>query len=81
MPTYEYETVPTDGRPPVRFEVKQRMSDPDLEKHPETGEPVQRVMSATFVSTSAAAARFAAPHCDIGTCGTGACGAGACFDD
>ena len=51
MPTYEYETVPRDGRPPVRFEVRQRMDDPPLELHPETGEPVRMVMSAPFVAT------------------------------
>lgn len=78
MPTYEYETLPTDGRPPVRFEVQQRMSDPPLEVHPETGEPVQLVMSAPFVATGGA--ERAAPACSIGTCGTGACGMGACDD-
>ncbi len=83
MPTYEYETIPTDGRPPVRFEVQQRMSDPPLEVHPETGEPVQRVMSAPFVvgaSSSSAKAACDMP-CNINTCGMGACGMGGCGSD
>ena len=46
MPTYVYETVPTDGGKPTRFEVVQRITEPALTKHPETGEPVQRVITA-----------------------------------
>ncbi|HAD60612.1 MAG TPA: hypothetical protein DCG12_15310 [Planctomycetaceae bacterium] len=46
MPTYVYETIPqTDGQESKQFEIEQRMSDPALTKHPETGEPVQRVIS------------------------------------
>lgn len=74
MPIYEYETLPAEGRAPIRFEVRQRMSDPPLERHPETGEPVQRVMSAAFVcGASSSSSASAAPACDIGSCGTGAC--------
>jgi hypothetical protein len=43
MPVYLYEVVHEDGTPGDRFEVEQRMSDPPLEKHPETGEQVRRV--------------------------------------
>lgn len=43
MPTYVYEVVMRDGSAGERFEVVQTMSDPPLEKHPETGEPVRRV--------------------------------------
>jgi predicted nucleic acid-binding Zn ribbon protein len=46
MPTYEYETIPTKkGQKPKRFEVQQSMKDNPLTKHPETGEPVRRVIS------------------------------------
>lgn len=46
MPTYIYETVPSDpDTAPRRFEIVQRMSDPALTKDPETGEPVQRVLT------------------------------------
>jgi len=42
MPTYVYETVsPT----PERFEVRQRFDEPALAIHPQTGEPVRRVLS------------------------------------
>ena len=46
MPTYEYETIPQKkGQKPKRFEVQQSMKDDALTKHPETGEPVRRVIS------------------------------------
>lgn len=45
MPTYVYQTMPTDGAPAVTFEVRQSMSEAPLTVHPETGEPVRRVIS------------------------------------
>jgi predicted nucleic acid-binding Zn ribbon protein len=46
MPTYVYETLPQkSGRKPRRFEIKQSMHDAPLTQHPETGEPVQRVIA------------------------------------
>ena len=42
MPTYVYETISTT---PERFEIRQRFDEPALTTHPETGEPVRRVMS------------------------------------
>ena len=44
MPTYLYEVTdgPDEG---ARFEVVQKMSEPALKKHPETGSPVQRLIS------------------------------------
>jgi predicted nucleic acid-binding Zn ribbon protein len=44
MPTYVYEVVNDDGSGGETFEVVQRMTDPPLEKHPETGRPVRRVL-------------------------------------
>jgi len=46
MPTYVYEVVREDGTGGERFEVSQSMSDPALTVHPETGEPVRRVICA-----------------------------------
>ena len=43
MPTYVYVVVQEDGTDGEPFEVVQKMSDPPLEKHPETGEPVRRL--------------------------------------
>ena len=44
MPTYVYEVVQENGEPGERFEVVQTMSDEPLTAHPETGEPVRRVI-------------------------------------
>lgn len=44
MPTYVYEVVGREGDASACFEVEQRMSDPPLSVHPETGEPVRRVI-------------------------------------
>ena len=46
MPTYEYETIPqNESETPVVFEIWQSMADVPLKKHPETGVPVQRIIS------------------------------------
>ena len=46
MPTYLYETIPArEGDPVERFEVQQRMADAALERHPNTGVPVRRIIS------------------------------------
>ncbi len=46
MATYVYKTIPgKPGEKPKRFEIQQRMSDEPLVTHPETGEPVRRVIS------------------------------------
>lgn len=50
MATYVYETIapPASGRSPRRFEVVQSMRDAPLTRHPDTGEPVRRVISGGF---------------------------------
>jgi len=50
MPTYLYRTILPDGRDGEPFEVVQRMSDPPLERHPESGLPVERVPTAPNLS-------------------------------
>ena len=46
MPTYVYETIPqNDSEKPTQFEIVQKMADDALTKHPETGQPVRRVIS------------------------------------
>jgi predicted nucleic acid-binding Zn ribbon protein len=46
MATYIYETIPQKkNEKPRRFEVEQRMSEPALTKHPQTGLPVRRVIT------------------------------------
>jgi predicted nucleic acid-binding Zn ribbon protein len=49
MTTYIYETVPSQpGARPVRFEVRQSMKDAPLTHHPETGEPVRRIVAGGY---------------------------------
>lgn len=49
MATYVYETVPRQpGEAPRRFEVVQSMKDAPLERHPDTGEPVRRVITGGY---------------------------------
>ena len=49
MTTYIYETIPQrEGAKARRFEVRQSMSEPALTKHPETGEPVRRVIAGGY---------------------------------
>ena len=49
MTTYIYETIPRKpGAAPKRFEVRQSMHDAPLTRHPETGEPVRRVIAGGF---------------------------------
>jgi putative FmdB family regulatory protein len=46
MPTYVYEIIDTGET----FEVVQKMADDALTKHPETGQPVRRVIQAPHVA-------------------------------
>lgn len=50
MPTYVYEVVQPDGSGGERFEIVQRMVDDPLTKHPQTGQPVRRVIQAPNIS-------------------------------
>jgi predicted nucleic acid-binding Zn ribbon protein len=50
MPTYVYEIINEDGSEGETFEVFQKMSDPPLTEHPETGEPVRRVIQAPNIA-------------------------------
>ena len=63
--TYVYETTATD-KPVRRFEVNQSMKDEPLRVHPETGEPVRRVITGgagVLVPGSSAGP-------SVGSCGT-----------
>jgi len=52
MPTYVYEIVKDDGTGGEIFEVVQPISEAALEEHPETGEPVRRVIQPPFIGGS-----------------------------
>jgi predicted nucleic acid-binding Zn ribbon protein len=49
MPLYLYEVITGDDSPGEQFEVFQAMSEPPLKKHPQTGQPVRRVLCAPAV--------------------------------
>lgn len=49
MITYVYETIPQQpGEKPRCFEIKQSMDAAPLTKHPDTGEPIRRVVIGGF---------------------------------
>lgn len=77
MATYIYETIPqNDQEQPVRFEWQQSMKDAPLAAHPETGQPVRRVITGGYgfsVAGKASSTPAPAPASSGGCCG-GACG-------
>ena len=50
MPTYVYQVIEDDGSDGEIFEVFQKMSDPTLQTHPESGKPVRRLIQAPNIS-------------------------------
>ena len=52
MPIYVYEVITDSGEPGERFELMQKMSDEPLTEHPETGQPVRRVIQAPAIGGS-----------------------------
>lgn len=70
MPTYQYETIPTQpGQKPLQFELQQSMQDAPLQQHPQTGEPLRRIISGGFGHISSGPRRAEGGH----SCGSG-CG-------
>jgi len=73
MATYVYEIIPQKpGEPPRQFEFVQSMKDPPLKRHPETGEPVRRVISGGFGLMGVGVKSTPAPRATRG----GGCGCG-----
>ena len=67
MAIYVYET--TDPKKPARrFEIQQSMKDPALTKHPETDEPIQRVITGGYGVMTKGAAAEPPPECGRGAC-------------
>ncbi|MGQ0648764.1 MAG: FmdB family zinc ribbon protein [Gemmatimonadaceae bacterium] len=73
MPTYLYETIPAPDAAAERFEWRQSMNEPALEKHPDTGVPVRRVISGGLglMSAPERAMPDPGPGCGPGSCGCG----------
>ena len=69
MPTSVYETIPMKtSAKPRRDEIWQSIKDAALKKHPETGEPLRRVIAAgAGILTSASSSP--ASHCHTSSCG------------
>ncbi len=72
MPTYVYETISEDPAQVRQYEFEQRMSAAPLLRHPETGEPIRRVISGGL--------GFTGVECRSGTATppSGGCGAPSC---
>ena len=76
MPTYVYETIPSSpSEESVRFEIKQSMNDAPLENHPETGQPVRRIISGGYgFSVAGSSASAPVPTASEGGCCGSSCG-------
>lgn len=73
MTTYVYQTIPScDCEEPRYFEFRQSMKDTPFTQHPETGEPIKRVIVGGygFIEKGKPSAPVAPSH---GCCG-GSCG-------
>ena len=55
MPLYVYQVIEPDGSEGEVFEVMQKMADPILTVHPESGKPVQKLLAAPNTVTRYAA--------------------------
>ena len=74
MATYVYETIPRQpGELPARFEVIQSMKDAPLTRHPDTGEPVHRIISGGYGLMGVGGKSAPKPQA---TRGGGGCGCG-----
>ena len=77
MPTYVYETIRSKpGEKPSFFEFKQSIGDLPLTTHPETGEPVRRVVLGNFgvLSGRGTRGRSGSGSCCGPESGSGCCG-------
>ena len=71
MPTYLYETIPSSsGDEPKHYEIQQSMNDAPLTRHPDTGEPIKRVILGGYgVATPGKAGKPAGGGCGCGPSG------------
>ena len=79
MATYVYETIPQNPDDvPQRFEIVQSMKATPLDKHPETGQPVRRVVMGGYgLINSGRDKSFATRSSPVASCRPGcACHAG-----
>ncbi|TVR04097.1 MAG: FmdB family transcriptional regulator [Deltaproteobacteria bacterium] len=57
MPIYRYTTLPEDSPDAEVFEVHQRLAEPALTRHPNSGLPVRRVITPANLSLKHSGAR------------------------
>ncbi len=74
MPIYVYETIPNGNHQRAKtYEIRQSMKDDALTRHPDTGEPIRRVMTGGYGFIShgepKSGSSEAAHHCCGGACG------------
>jgi predicted nucleic acid-binding Zn ribbon protein len=50
MPIYSYQILNEDGTEGEIFEIMRKMSDPELKKHPDTGQKVKRIFTAPHIA-------------------------------
>jgi predicted nucleic acid-binding Zn ribbon protein len=71
MPTYLYETIPTSCcEEPKHYEFQQSMNDAPLTHHPDTGEPIKRIILGGYGILKPGAA---AEPGNMGSCGSSGC--------
>ena len=72
MAIYIYQTVPAKEGGPVRtYEIRQSMKDAALTEHPETKEPIRRVITGGLVIMTSSKVGSAPPPLGGGGCGGG----------
>lgn len=75
MAIYEYEILSPSGTTTGIYEAEQKMSDPPLLQHPETGAPLRRILSRTFAGNPGE--RGSGECASGGCCAQDGCGGGA----
>ena len=71
MATYVYETIPQHpDEAPLQFEVVQSMKEAALASHPDTGQPVRRVVSGGYGLLSARV-KSSTPASPVAACSPG----------
>ena len=77
MAIYTYETIPAAPDLPVHtYEIRQSMKDAALTSHPETGEPIRRVITGGLGFMTSGKGASPAPASSGGHCCGGGCGCG-----
>jgi predicted nucleic acid-binding Zn ribbon protein len=74
MPTYIYETVADTKGATKRYEIEQRMSAAPLERHPDTGEAIHRVITGGLGFIGAESRGSTPAPAAGGACGSSHCG-------